>query len=1116
MQVSHANRLYLEVTSRVRHQLVRTSKSLLHVKVMQVLLLALLLVTSSSIRAVQVFYVGSTTECSSADNSPCHSLQYYANNSNFTNNSIFHFLQGQHHLETVITIRNVVNLTLIGASSGVKILCHSLQSGLIVKEFRYLSVENLTFSECSHKPNVSAVVLDTGSELSLNHVTISKTSSDSEYTGLSVNNVTGSFSIRSSVFHTPMGSGIKVQCPLSNRHSYFEFSGNEVSSSSEENAHGLYLRVDTPNVQMILTDSNFKIVGNNNIAFYCLLVNSIVVTNNSYKISNSSFQGIIINLALEDEQCSTNKTIAELSGVAGKYFKSSSHADCGNVFIEYSNFSQVVLILTNGRLLNTTISNRHGTAFVSYYNNITFVNCTIKDSTDSAIVYSGGHIFFQGYNIFQNNTADIGGALRLYKMESMNLLPHTTLLFVDNHAKYVGGAIYSYEFGEQNPCFYNITSPSLIETVKMVFINNTASYGGSSLYGGGLEQCSTYDQVINVNNTEEDPSAVAAAAYEVCFCEQDKNQPNCSWNNKHHKIAHVFPGQDFTIRLATVTYFTKGNAPGVVPGTIRAFSTSTSKIPIKSSQVSQASDQPCCHNVTYSVNTTQSEITFSLSAEQIYIEALLFKNDDVRNALLLTVNLDECPLGFNLSSSGECECDQVLLGQRVKCDVNNQSFLVPENSWIGFINKTQSTNAGVIFHPNCPFGYCLPHNVSITRSTGDGQCEPHRTGMLCGKCQEGYSLTLGSDKCDKCSNVSLLLIIPVAVSGLFLVGFLFALNLTVTEGSINGLLFYANVIAMSRVALSLKETSYLYTFLAWLNLDLGIGTCLFDGMDGYTATWLQFVFPVYLWMIILAIILFYRKFPNLARRLGRENAVKVLATLFLLSYTKLQRTVITIMSFTSLEYPSGEVHYVWLYDVNVKFFKGKHLYLGIAGILVLVFLIVPYTLCLAFFQQLQACSGHRLFHWVNRLKPLFDSYSGPYKDKYRFWTGMLLVVRTVLIVLFTINIAGSIEFDLLVILVVSSVLAWAHSNAICKKWPHNYLEAFFYLQLLIFAASMLYAKCSNGNTVAIAYTSIGMSLVVFLAVIGYHIRRRIVSFKIAKNHNGYEDMDTFVHERLLN
>ena len=132
-----------------------------------------------------------------------------------------------------------------------------------------------------------------------------------------------------------------------------------------------------------------------------------------------------------------------------------------------------------------------------------------------------------------------------------------------------------------------------------------------------------------------------------------------------------------------------------------------------------------------------------------------------------------------MSSSGECECDHDLLSQQVECDINSQSFLVPDNSWIGFINKTQSTNmtgTGVIFHPNCPFGYCSSHNVSITSSTGDDQCEHHRSGLLCGKCQEGYSLTLGSGKCAKCSNVFLLLIIPIAVSGLLLVGVLFALN----------------------------------------------------------------------------------------------------------------------------------------------------------------------------------------------------------------------------------------------------------------------------------------------------------------------------------------------------
>ena len=134
-----------------------------------------------------------------------------------------------------------------------------------------------------------------------------------------------------------------------------------------------------------------------------------------------------------------------------------------------------------------------------------------------------------------------------------------------------------------------------------------------------------------------------------------------------------------------------------------------------------------------------------------------------------------------------------------------------------------------------------------------------------------------------------------------------------TEGSINCLIFYANVLEMNHTTIFSREASFIYTFLAWLNLDLGISTCLFDGMDGYAETWLQFVFPVYLWVVILVIVLFYSKFR--ADRLGGKNAVQVLATLLLLSYTKLQRTVVTILSFTSLEYPDGVVRYVWLYTM---------------------------------------------------------------------------------------------------------------------------------------------------------------------------------------------------------
>ena len=181
---------------------------------------------------------------------------------------------------------------------------------------------------------------------------------------------------------------------------------------------------------------------------------------------------------------------------------------------------------------------------------------------------------------------------------------------------------------------------------------------------------------------------------------------------------------------------------------------------------------------------------------------------------------------------------------------------------------------------------------------------------------------------------------------------------------------------------------------------------------------------------------------------------------------------------------------------------------------------VPYTLCLAFFQQLQACSGHRLFQWVNKLKPVFDSYAGPYKDKYRFWTGMLLVVRTLLIILFTINTAGSVDVNLLIILVVSFALCMANSNGTYKKWPYNYLESFFYLQLGVFAGGVLYARHNHGSITAVADTSFGLTLIVFLAVVGYHAPRQVTFirkcyYRFIMGYRAVDDEDLMLtHERF--
>jgi predicted outer membrane repeat protein len=446
-------------------------------------------------------------------------------------------------------------------------------------------------------------------------------------------------------------------------------------------------------------------------------------------------------------------------------------------------------------------------------------------------------VIFQGHNTFKNNSAPSGGALQLVDSSYMYLEPHTQILFIGNHAGYVGGAIYIDNSGSDQ-CFFHADSNST-GTIEINFYGNTATFAGSSVFEGGsgtIGSCERFNDFFNISNTETNPSAISSNPLKVCFCEDGKYQPDCSYT---HRSINVFPGQGFPLRLALVG---SGIFDGVVPGAFRAFINS-SNATLESSQAFQRADKPHCEDFNYSVSSsTKRNVTFMLLPDQVFFKAITTNH----SISFVAVTLLDCPMGFFLSPhTGQCVCDPLIKDGSITCDINDQSFTRSRNdlSWMGFFTFNGSNGTpGTVFHPNCPIGYCLNHNISFTVETADLQCEPNRIGLLCGKCNRdgGYSLTLGSQECKRCSNTHLLLILPLAVAGVLLVVILFALNLTVTEGSINGLIFYANVIAMNHTVLFSGGASYLYVFLAWLNLDLGISVCLFDGLDGYTETWLQY------------------------------------------------------------------------------------------------------------------------------------------------------------------------------------------------------------------------------------------------------------------------------------
>ncbi len=126
---------------------------------------------------------------------------------------------------------------------------------------------------------------------------------------------------------------------------------------------------------------------------------------------------------------------------------------------------------------------------------------------------------------------------------------------------------------------------------------------------------------------------------------------------------------------------------------------------------------------------------------------------------------------------------------------------------------------------------------------------------------------------------------------------------------------------------------------------------------------------------------------SIAKVIGGTNPISVLATLFLLSYAKLLRTIIAAVSFTTLDYPGDETKAVWLYDGNIGYLDGRHIPMFLFGLLAFLFLFLPYSLILFLGQWIQ---GKLQLRWISqknylRLKAFLDAHHAPYKDKHRYW-----------------------------------------------------------------------------------------------------------------------------------
>ena len=171
--------------------------------------------------------------------------------------------------------------------------------------------------------------------------------------------------------------------------------------------------------------------------------------------------------------------------------------------------------------------------------------------------------------------------------------------------------------------------------------------------------------------------------------------------------------------------------------------------------------------------------------------------------------------------------------------------------------------------------------------------------------------------------------------------------------------------------------------------------CYFEGMDAYIKAWLVFLscLPHHCdcsdnthQQVVMEI-------WEISRKMEPGGNISYTSAL---SFTKLLRAIIDALPFTSIGYvnETHSLRIVWLSDASVRYFSAKHAPLGLTAIAISITGLL-YTIILFSWQWLQKAPNKWIFKWTRntKLNLFMEAYLAPYKAKYRYWTGLLLLIR---------------------------------------------------------------------------------------------------------------------------
>ena len=742
-------------------------------------------------------------------------------------------------------------------------------------------------------------------------------------------------------------------------------------------------------------------------------------------------------------------------------------------------------------------------AFYCYRHNVLFEENTLFMNNVGSAMYLGSCLALfhkDSVTYFLNNTGYQGGAI--YQLSSVVYIhDNASLTFANNSADDKGGAIYEHTFfmhiyDYSKTCFIDYMDDIkdvVKRNISVTFIHNFAGRYGHSIYASSLRPCynrfsfsasnlsvDIFNQVGNFTYIPTDrPMEIATAV----------NHSNITDSYWSENLSFI-PGKNMRIPFIDIDDLDQQIMTNYL-------------VTIQSkSNISTSNDYTEISNnmlLLYGKGGENATVTLSdTSSRQI---ALSFK-----------ITMQPCPPGFiHDDESQGCVCSMNSYIGTENCNLTCMRALSKEGYWNGYkANETENEDSFISGY--CPRGFCnstgsddhlLPEKAD-REELSDIMCVESRTGVLCGQCKENFSVHYHSlefaCKSDELCYLGWLFyilseIVPVTI--IFLVIMFF--NISFTSGLVNGFIFYCQVVEVfhfisnglipfseaAQVMNKIHSFIYLSFTLNLFVLD-EISFCLWKSASAISIVAFKYVTLLYAFALIVIITILiekcsidnlrfrfsgYRPLQSKRSSQSRGNIIHGLTAFLILCYAQCARSSLLLLVSVTL-YSKGPIKYksTVYYDGDIEWMSIEHLPYAIPAILLaLIVLILPPTLLLIYPLHNKLLSVLKIsefkcvqivFSPLDKLKPLFDSFQGCFKDEFRFFSGLYFVYRFFIMFNVVINYSQDSFFFLELQLVIMLVL-----HALCqpyKKRLHNIIDTLLFGNLIVINAITYYNISSSG------------------------------------------------------